>query len=78
MQSVIWENKYSVSDAEEKMEVEASSEMQHSASYTEGGSDLDKAEPFADDYSTPPTVQIRTSSLAICKFFLFSKFTVDI
>ena len=33
------ENKYSVSDVEEKMEVEASSEMQHSASNTKGGSD---------------------------------------
>ena len=78
MPAVIWKNKFSMSDAEEKMEVEASSEMQHSASNTEGGSDLDKAEPFADDYSTAPTVQIRTFSLAICKFFLFSNFTVDL
>ena len=78
MQSVIWENKYSVSDAEEKMEVEASSEMQHFTSYTKEGSDLDKAEPFADGHSTPPTVLIRTSSLAICKFFLFSNFIVDL
>ena len=77
MQSVIWQNMYSKTDAEEKMEVEASSEteqLQHSASYTEGGSDLNKAEPFVDDQPAQPTVQIRPSQQAICKFVCFFVF----
>ena len=77
MQAVIWKNMYSKTDAEEKMEVETSSEtgqLQHSASYTEGGSDLNKAEPFVDDQPAQPTVQIRPSQQAICKFVCCSCF----
>ena len=63
-------NLYSKSDAEEKMEVEASSETEHqSASYTEEGSDVDKAEPFVGDPQQPsqPAVQIGRPQQAVCK-----------
>ena len=67
-----------MSDAEEKMEVEAPNEMQHSAFYTQRGSDLNKAETFMDDQPAQPTVQIRPSPQAVCKFFLVSNFTIDL
>ena len=78
MHAVIWENMYSKTYAEEKMEVEASNETeqpQHSASYSEVGSDLNKAEPFENVRPTPPTVKIRPSQQTICKFFFLLSFT---
>ena len=71
-------NLYSKSDAEEKMEVEASSETEHhSASYAEEGSDVDKAEPFVDDQpAAQPAVQIRPSQQAVCRL-IFSVSAVE-